>query len=210
RRGSRRGRSGHAVTGGAQSEPPQPARQAAAGVGGRASAPAAPPAPAAPDPQQQRRRPAGRRRLADHPPRYHQCGHRQCAGPTGGGWPAARRRRRRGLSMYLKRSITGNWGTLPEGGFEYGPVNLFSGGNGAGKTTAADALQTLMTAAHDNLYNYTPGQDDTTQRGRGGKQVRTLASYVLGCDDGAFARPLTTDGYIAGIFHPTQGETAEP
>ena len=112
--------------------------------------------------------------------------------------------------MYLKRSITVNWGNLPEGEFEYGPVNLFSGGNGSGKTTAADALQTLMTAAHDNLYNYNPGQDETTQRGRGGKQVRTLASYVLGCDDGAFARPLTTDGYIAGIFHPTQGETAEP
>lgn len=112
--------------------------------------------------------------------------------------------------MFLKRSITVNWGNLPEGEFEYGPVNLFSGGNGSGKTTAADALQTLMTAAHDNLYNYNPGQDETTQRGRSGKQVRTLASYVLGCDDGAYARTQTTDGYIAGVFHPTQGETAEP
>ena len=112
--------------------------------------------------------------------------------------------------MYLKRSITVNWGNLPAGEFEYGPVNLFSGGNGSGKTTAADALQTLMTAAHDNLFNYNPGQDETTQRGRGGKQVRTLASYVLGCDDGAFARPYDSDGYIAGVFHPTKGETAEP
>ncbi|MDX9874972.1 MAG: ATP-binding protein, partial [Spongiibacteraceae bacterium] len=112
--------------------------------------------------------------------------------------------------MYLKRSITVNWGNLPAQELEFGPVNLFSGGNGSGKTTAADALQTLMTAAHDNLFNYNPGQDETTQRGRGGKQVRTLASYVLGCDDGAFARPWSTDGYIAGVFHPTQGETAEP
>lgn len=112
--------------------------------------------------------------------------------------------------MYLKRSITVNWGNLPAGELEYGPVNLFSGGNGSGKTTAADALQTLMTAAHDNLFTYNPGQDETTQRGRGGKQVRTLASYVLGCDDGAFARPFDSDGYIAGVFHPTQGETAEP
>ncbi|MGD8177051.1 ATP-binding protein [Marinimicrobium sp. ARAG 43.8] len=112
--------------------------------------------------------------------------------------------------MYLKRSITVNWGNLPAGELEYGPVNLFSGGNGSGKTTAADALQTLMTAAHDNLFTYNPGQDETTQRGRGGKQVRTLASYVLGCDDGAFARPYNSDGYIAGIFHPTKGETAEP
>ncbi|RLQ23831.1 hypothetical protein DWB85_01380 [Seongchinamella sediminis] len=112
--------------------------------------------------------------------------------------------------MYLKRSITVNWGNLPAEELEYGPVNLFSGGNGSGKTTAADALQTLMTAAHDNLFNYNPGQDETTQRGRGGKQVRTLASYILGCDDGAFARPWNCDGYIAGIFHPTKGETAEP
>lgn len=112
--------------------------------------------------------------------------------------------------MYLKRSITVNWGNLPPQELEYGPVNLFSGGNGSGKTTTADALQTLMTAAHDNLFTYNPGQDETTQRGRGGKQVRTLASYILGCDDGAFARPWDADGYIAGVFHPTQGESAEP
>ncbi|MFO7549955.1 MAG: SbcC/MukB-like Walker B domain-containing protein [Haliea sp.] len=112
--------------------------------------------------------------------------------------------------MYLKHAITVNWGNLPPEELEFGPVNLFSGGNGSGKTTAADALQTLMTAAHDNLFTYNPGQDETTQRGRGGKQVRTLASYVLGCDDGAFARPYDCDGYIAGSFHPTRGETAEP
>lgn len=112
--------------------------------------------------------------------------------------------------MYLKRSITVNWGNLPPQELEYGPINLFSGGNGSGKTTAADALQTLMTAAHDNLFTYNPGQDETTQRGRGGKQVRTLASYILGCDDGAFARPWDVDGYIAGVFHPTAGESAEP
>ena len=112
--------------------------------------------------------------------------------------------------MYLKRSITVNWGNLPPQEFDYGPVNLFSGGNGSGKTTAADALQTLMTAAHDNLFNYNPGQDETTQRGRGGKQVRTLASYILGCDDGAFARPWDSDGYIAGVFEPTKGESCEP
>ncbi|MGV3591872.1 MAG: ATP-binding protein [Gammaproteobacteria bacterium] len=112
--------------------------------------------------------------------------------------------------MFLKRSITVNWGNLPAEELEYGPINLFSGGNGSGKTTAADALQTLLTATHDNLFTYNPGQDETTQRGRGGKQVRTLASYILGCDDGAYARPWACDGYIAGVFHPTKGETAEP
>ena len=111
--------------------------------------------------------------------------------------------------MFLKRGIFVNWGNIPQLEFDFGPINLFSGGNGSGKTTAADAIQTLMTAAHENLFNYNPGQDETTQKGRGGKQVRTLASYVLGCDDGSYARPWATDGYVAGIFHPTKGESGE-
>lgn len=112
--------------------------------------------------------------------------------------------------MYLKRSITVNWGNIPSQELDYGPVNLFSGGNGSGKTTTADALQTLMTAAHENLFHFNPGQDETTQKGRGGKQVRTLASYVLGCDDGSYARPHDCDSYLAAVFHPTQGERGEP
>jgi energy-coupling factor transporter ATP-binding protein EcfA2 len=112
--------------------------------------------------------------------------------------------------MFLKRFVFVNWGNIPNGEFDFGPVNLFSGANGSGKTTAADAIQTIMTAAHETLYHYNPGQEETTQRGRGGKRVRTLASYVLGCDDGSYSRPHPTDGYIAAVFHPTQGETAEP
>ena len=112
--------------------------------------------------------------------------------------------------MFLKRILFVNWGNIPHGEFELGPVSLFSGANGSGKTTAADAIQTLMTAAHENLYHYNPGQEETTQRGRGGKRVRTLTSYVLGCDDGSYARTEATDGYIAAVFHPTEGETAEP
>ncbi len=112
--------------------------------------------------------------------------------------------------MFAKKVIFINWGNVPLLDFEFGPINLFSGGNGSGKTTAADGIQTIMTAAHENLYNYNPGQDETTQRGRRGKQVRTLASYVLGCDDGSYSRPWNTDGYLAAVFHPTQGETAEP
>ncbi len=112
--------------------------------------------------------------------------------------------------MFVKKVIFINWGNIPLLDFEFGPINLFSGGNGSGKTTAADGIQTIMTAAHENLYNYNPGQDETTQRGRRGKQVRTLASYVLGCDDGSYARPWDTDGYLVAVFHPTQGESAEP
>src|SRR5258708_341648 len=112
--------------------------------------------------------------------------------------------------MFLKRFAFVNWGNVPNGDFEFGPVSLFSGANGSGKTTAADALQTVMTAAHENLFHYNPGQEESTQRGRGGKRVRTLASYVLGCDDGSYARTEPTDGYIAAIFHPTRAENAEP
>ncbi|ROS01011.1 AAA domain-containing protein [Sinobacterium caligoides] len=112
--------------------------------------------------------------------------------------------------MFLKRFVFINWGGIPNQQFEMGPVNLFTGGNGSGKTTAADALQTIMTAAYDNLFSYNPGQEETSQRGRGGKQMRTLASYVLGCDDGSYARPWSCDGYIAAVFHPTKGETSAP
>lgn len=112
--------------------------------------------------------------------------------------------------MFLKRLVLVNWGNIPNSEFDFGPISLFSGGNGSGKTTAADAIQTVMTAAHENLFHYNPGQDESTQRGRGGKRVRTLASYVLGCDDGSYARTEATDGYLAAVFHPTSGETAEP
>ena len=111
--------------------------------------------------------------------------------------------------MFCKRVIYVNWGNIPNMEFDFGPINLFSGGNGSGKTTAADGLQSLLTAAHENLFTYNPGQDETTQKGRGGKQVRTLASYVLGCDDGSYARTRMTDGYIAGVFHPTKGESGD-
>lgn len=111
--------------------------------------------------------------------------------------------------MFCKKCILVNWGNVPNTEFEFGPVNLYSGGSGSGKTTAADALQSLMTAVHENLFMYNPGQDETTQKGRGGKQVRTLASYILGCDDGSYSRPRVTDGYVAAVFHPTTGEAGE-
>lgn len=110
--------------------------------------------------------------------------------------------------MFIKKGVFINWGNIPQLEFDFGPINLFSGGNGSGKTTAADAIQALMTAAHDNLFAFNPGQDETTQKGRGGKQVRTIASYVLGCDDGSYGRPWATDGYVVAVFHPTQGESA--
>lgn len=112
--------------------------------------------------------------------------------------------------MYLEKFIFINWGNIPNGEFEFGPLNLFSGASGSGKTTAADAIQTVMTAAKNNLFHFNPGQDESTQRGKGGKVVRTLASYVLGCDDGSFARPYMTDGYLVAQFVPNAGEAGDP
>ncbi|WP_339897950.1 SbcC/MukB-like Walker B domain-containing protein [uncultured Gilvimarinus sp.] len=112
--------------------------------------------------------------------------------------------------MFLREFFYVNWGNIPNRCLSFDKINLFSGGNGSGKTTAADAIQTLMTAAHDGLFHFNPGQDESTQRGRGGKTVRTLASYVLGCDDGSYARPDGADGYLAGLFHPTPGESGSP
>ena len=42
--------------------------------------------------------------------------------------------------MFLKTLVLVNWGNIPNGEFAMGPINLFSGANGSGKTTAADAL----------------------------------------------------------------------
>ena len=39
--------------------------------------------------------------------------------------------------------------------------------------------------------------------------MRTLASYVLGCDDGSYARPQQTDAYLVAVFTPSAGEQGE-
>src|ERR1700722_12322077 len=86
--------------------------------------------------------------------------------PRTGRTPQKPRRRACGVTMFLKKFVFVNWGNVPNCEFEIGPVSLFSGANSSGKTTAADAIQTVMTAAHENLYHYNPGQDESTQRGR--------------------------------------------
>lgn len=113
--------------------------------------------------------------------------------------------------MLIDRLICLNWGNLPPRTYMLGPVTLLTGGSGAGKTTLADGMQTVMTAAKRNLYSYNPGQEEATQSGRRGKQPRTLESYILGADDNLIARPdgLVT-GYVAVGFKPSPGEPESP
>jgi len=108
--------------------------------------------------------------------------------------------------MYLKKLICINWGNLPNQEYQFGSLNLLTGGSGAGKTTLADAIQTAMTAAKQGLYVYNPGQEETTQYKRRGKMPRTLPSYILGADDQNYARPQGTHGYVALVFSPSAEE----
>lgn len=108
--------------------------------------------------------------------------------------------------MQMAKLICVNWGSLPPGEYPLGAVTLLSGGSGTGKTTMADAIQSVMTAVKRNLYTYNPGQEETTQQGRHGKLPRSLASYVLGCDDNLYARPHGAYGYAAIVFVPSPGE----
>ncbi len=111
--------------------------------------------------------------------------------------------------MYIDQVITVNWGALPNREYAMGPLTLFTGGNGTGKTTLADAIQTVMTAARDTFYKFNPGQDESSQRGRYGKTPRTLASYVLGADRNRLARPQGAHSYVALVFRTTPGVEAE-
>lgn len=108
--------------------------------------------------------------------------------------------------MYMARVTCVNWGNLPNIDYVVGPVTLLTGGSGTGKTTMADAIQSVMTGVKRNLYMYNPGQDETTQHGRYGKTPRSLASYILGCDDNAYARANGAYGYVAVVFAPSPGE----
>jgi hypothetical protein len=92
--------------------------------------------------------------------------------------------------MRIDKLIALNWGHIESREYPLAGLTLLTGGSGSGKTTTADAIQTVLTAARANVFAYNPGQDETTQRGRGGKQVRTLESYFLGAEEGGiYMRP---------------------
>lgn len=110
--------------------------------------------------------------------------------------------------MYIKNVITHNWANLPDDVYTLGLLNLVTGGNGSGKTTFGDAIQTIMTATLHGLFHYNPGQDESSQQSKK-KEHRTLASYVLGCDDGAWARTRVSDAFIVINWSPNPGESGK-
>jgi len=112
--------------------------------------------------------------------------------------------------MKIDKLILVNWGALRSDEYEMGNMTLLTGPTGSGKSTLLDALQTVMTAAHQNIYSYNPGQDETTQTSRGSKSKRTLWSYIVGAEDNLFARPDGAHGYVAAVFKPDEGEDGKP
>lgn len=112
--------------------------------------------------------------------------------------------------MKLDKLVLVNWGALRSAEYEMGDMTLLTGPTGSGKSTLLDALQTVMTAAYQNIFSYNPGQDETTQTSRSGKTKRTLWSYIVGAEDNLFARPHGAHGYMAAVFRPSEGEDGKP
>lgn len=111
--------------------------------------------------------------------------------------------------MKLKSMGLLNWANLPNRDYEFSEINMITGESGAGKTTLLDALQTILTGTTAGLFQYNPGQEEATQQSRV-KEVRTLASYILGCDDASYSRPHGAHGYLFASWVPETGEKSKP
>lgn len=111
--------------------------------------------------------------------------------------------------MILKSMGLLNWANLPNEDYSFSQINMITGESGAGKTTLLDALQTILTATTAGLFQYNPGQEEATQQSRA-KEVRTLASYILGCDDASYSRPDGAHGYLFANWIPEMGEKTKP
>ena len=108
--------------------------------------------------------------------------------------------------MKLDHLVLVNWGQIRPGEYDMGDMTLLTGQTGSGKSTMLDALQTVMTAAYQGIFNYNPGQDEVSQGQRRGKTKRTLESYVVGAEYSRFSRPDGAQGYMAAVFRPSPGE----
>ena len=114
--------------------------------------------------------------------------------------------------MKIAKLLTWHWGSLEDREWVFADTVLLTGESGSGKSTLLDAIQTVLTAAHQHLVQFNIGQDESTQSRRGGKEPRTLAAYALGQQaDGVFLRPRSTS-YAAIVFEASEqaGEQATP
>lgn len=106
--------------------------------------------------------------------------------------------------MKIAKLLTWHWGSLEDREWVFADTVLLTGESGSGKSTLLDAIQTVLTAAHQHLVQFNIGQDESTQSRRGGKEPRTLAAYALGQQaDGVFLRPRSTS-YAAIVFEASE------
>lgn len=114
--------------------------------------------------------------------------------------------------MKIAKVLTWHWGSLEDREWLFADTVLLTGESGSGKSTLLDAIQAVLTAAHQHLVQFNIGQDESTQSRRGGKEPRTLAAYALGQQaEGVFLRPRSTS-YAGLVFAPSEaaGEQATP
>lgn len=114
--------------------------------------------------------------------------------------------------MKLQKLLTWHWGSLEDREWIFADTVLLTGESGSGKSTLLDAIQTVLTAAHQHLVQFNIGQDESTQSRRGGKEPRTLAAYALGQQaDGVFLRSRSTS-YAGIVFEASEnaGERIAP
>ena len=110
--------------------------------------------------------------------------------------------------MKIAKLLTWHWGSLEDREWIFADTVLLTGESGSGKSTLLDAIQTVLTAAHQHLVQFNIGQDESTQSRRGGKEPRTLAAYALGQQaDGVFLRTRSTS--YAGIVFEASGSAGE-
>lgn len=113
--------------------------------------------------------------------------------------------------MKISRLLTWHWGSLEDREWPFADAVLLTGESGSGKSTLLDAIQTVLTAAHQHVVQFNIGQDESTQSRRGGKEPRTLAAYALGQQaDGVFLRTRSTS-YVGIVFEASvqAGEQVE-
>jgi DNA repair exonuclease SbcCD ATPase subunit len=106
--------------------------------------------------------------------------------------------------MKIAKLLTWHWGSLEDREWVFADTVLLTGESGSGKSTLLDAIQTVLTAAHQHLVQFNIGQDESTQSRRGGKEPRTLAAYALGQQaDGVFLRTRSTS-YAGIVFEASE------